>query len=580
MRHSPRPARSAAWIALLYAALPLAGAHAETATLAVGRVQGHGPSSPLQGRQVAVEGTVTADFRAGLGGFYLQDDGDGDPRTSDGVFVATGTDTGMPPPGFAIGARCRVRGRVAEPPSGGRGPTAIQATAIEACRPGAMPVPRPIDAPPEDWTALEGMLVRVQAPLTITGSHALERFGELAASFGGRLWQPGERARPGSAEHARLAADNAHRRLALDDGSQQRDPGPAAYLAGHPTPRVGTVAVGAEGIVAWRHGGWRLQLTAPLPLRPAPRPDPPRVSGTLKVAALNLENLFNGDGRGGGFPTARGARTAQALAAQMAKLVATIRALDPDIAALMELENDGYGPDSSIAQLVDALNADGARWRFVDAGHGPGPDSIRVGLIYRDERVAARGRPATLTGGPFGERSRVPLAQAFVRKGGRVPLVVVANHFKSKGCGEASGADADQGDGQGCWNALRLDSARRLHDWLRASPLGRGRARIVLLGDFNAYAMEDPLRWLREQGGWADAFAAAGVESPHSYVYDGLSGRLDHALLSPALAPALRGAAHWHVNADEPDDAGYAGRNVPGPWRSSDHDPLLLGLDM
>ena len=74
--------------------------------------------------------------------------------------------------------------------------------------------------------------------------------------------------------------------------------------------------------------------------------------------------------------------------------------------------------------------------------------------------------------------------------------------------------------------------------------------------------------------------AAAGVDRPYSYVYDGLSGRLDHALLSPALVPALRGAAEWHINADEPDDAGYAGRNPPGPWRSSDHDPLLLGFDL
>lgn len=76
---------------------------------------------------------------------------------------------------------------------------------------------------------------------------------------------------------------------------------------------------------------------------------------------------------------------------QTARLVATIRALDPDIAALMELENDGYGPDSSIAQFVESLNADGSRWRFVDAGRGPGHDDIRVGLIYRFDRVSPVG---------------------------------------------------------------------------------------------------------------------------------------------------------------------------------------------
>ena len=100
-----------------------------------------------------------------------------------------------------------------------------------------------------------------------------------------------------------------------------------------------------------------------------------------------------------------------------------------------------------------------------------------------------------------------------------------------------------------------------------------------MVGDFNAYAMEDPVRTLRDAG-WADAFSVAGVKRPYSYVYNGQSGRLDHALLSPALAKRLKGAAEWHSNADEPDGEGYAGKDVTGPWRSSDHDPMLLGFDL
>ncbi|MGO4781863.1 endonuclease, partial [Lysobacter sp. 2RAB21] len=71
----------------------------------------------------------------------------------------------------------------------------------------------------------------------------------------------------------------------------------------------------------------------------------------------------------------------------------------------------------------------------------------------------------------------------------------------------------------------------------------------------------------------------AKVESPYSYVYDGELGRLDHALLSPALAARLRGAVEWHTNADEPESAGYRNGGA-GPWRSSDHDPVLLGFDL
>ena len=88
--------------------------------------------------------------------------------------------------------------------------------------------------------------------------------------------------------------------------------------------------------------------------------------------------------------------------------------------------------------------------------------------------------------------------------------------------------------------------------------------------------MEDPPRWLREQG-WRDAFVEAGVVHPYSYVYDGQAGRLDHALLTPAMAARLAGAAEWHINADAPD----APENVDAPvtpYRSSDHDPLLIYL--
>jgi len=440
-----------------------------------------------------------------------------------------------------------------------------------------------LSAPPADWQALKGKRVRITAPLTVSGTDQAERFGELTVAFDGRLWQPSEVAAPGSAAFKQVVADNARRRLALDDGSDERDPKTISWLGDQALPRVGAQLRGVEGVVDERHGSVRLQLAQPLELPMLKRAGPPQVPGTLKIAAFNLENFFNGDGHGGGFPTPRGAKTPALLQAQLAKLIATVRGLDADVAALMELENDGYGPDSSLAQFVAALNAprDGQPaqdWKFVDAGKGPGPDTIRVGIIYRASRVTPLGAPAVLEGGPFGDRSRVPLAQAF-RRGNGKPFVLVANHFKSKGCTEATGADTDQGDTQGCWNALRLDSAKRLDAWLKQNPTGQGGERTIILGDFNAYAKEDPVRWLRDAG-WRDAFAVAKVQQPYSYVYNGLSGRLDHALLTAGMAKRLRGAAEWHLNADEPDRAGYASGDASQPWRSSDHDPLLLGFDL
>lgn len=575
------PLRRALLATALLTCATMAGA-GETGLIPIGQVQGAGAASPLVGQAVTVEGVVTADFRQGLGGFFLQDAGDGDPATSDAVFVPLAFDANADEDETPkVGQRYRVRGEVTELEPGRQGSrlTAITPGDIERL---GTPVPAiapvVLTAAPADWEALEGMRVRIAAPLTVSGTDQVERFGELTAAFEGRLWQPSEVAAPGSEAFKQVLKDNARRRLTLDDGSGERDLKAIAWLGGQPIPRVGTVLEGVEGIVDERHGSHRLQLTG-RPALPAPAyPLAPRVPGTLKIAAFNLENLFNGDGHGGGFPTPRGAKTPEQLQAQLAKLVATVRALDADVAALMELENDGYGPDSSLAQFVAALNAKGGDWRFIDAGQGPGPDTIRVGLIYRASRVTPVGQPATLAGGPFGDRSRVPLAQAF-RRGQGPAFVVVANHFKSKGCSEATGADQDQGDTQGCWNALRLDSARRLDAWLKQDPTGQGGAMTVILGDFNAYAMEDPVRWLREAG-WRDAFAVARVERPYSYVYNGLSGRLDHALLTPALSARLRGAAEWHLNADSADSAGYLHGDAGQPWRSSDHDPLLLGFDL
>ena len=341
---------------------------------------------------------------------------------------------------------------------------------------------------------------------------------------------------------------------------------------------------GVEGIVDQRFGSYRIQPTTPFArIDQAPRPPLQAVDGTLRLAMLNVLNFFDGDGRGGGFPTARGADSAEEFARQRAKLVATLVALDADIVALLEIENDGNGSDSSLATLTAALNAAQERghYAFVPTP-APGGDAIRVALLYRPGRVAPVGRTAQLGEGPFAYGSRPPLVQAF-DLGAGAPLVVAVNHFKSKGgCEDARAADADRGDHQGCWNAARTDAAQALATWLQRDPTGTGSARVLLVGDLNAYAQEDPLQALRAHG-YRDVFSADAAH--YSYVYDGRAGRLDHALASPAALPLVRGATVWHANADEADafDYNLEGQRPrawyrPDPWRASDHDPLLLGL--
>ena len=560
----------------------------EPALVAIGQVQGSGPRSPMEGRQVSVQGVVVGSFAQGLGGVFLQSErDDGDPATAEGLFLERSP---KDEPALRFGERLRVSGTVSEFGDGRATLTGLRDISVRVLgeRDPAQMELRLTGAPDgaAGWERYEGMRLRITVPLTVSGNHNLTRQGELIASFDGRLVQPTELAAPGP-EAAAIAADNARRTLLLDDNRLGKDPRSLWFLreplSDRAPLRAGSLLEDVVGVLDQRRGDYRLQLAEPLRVRHASRPRAPGVTGERRIAAFNLLNLFNGDGAGGGFPTPRGAESAEHFAEQQRKLVASVQALQPDVAALMEVENDGPGADSALAQFVSALNAAGPvrDWRAIEPASRPGSDEIRTAIIYRSSRVRPVGAAAMLRGGPFEGRSRVPVAQAF--RAGRGPaFAVVAVHLKSKGCGreqdQARGADADQRDGQGCWNPVRLESVRRLHAWASADPTGTG-APAMLLGDFNAYAMEDPMRWLREAG-WRDAFAQAGGERPYSYVYDGQVGRLDHALLAPALAGRLRGAVEWHSNADESAAFGYQDEDDGDPWRASDHDPLLLGLDL
>jgi predicted extracellular nuclease len=105
-----------------------------------------------------------------------------------------------------------------------------------------------------------------------------------------------------------------------------------------------------------------------------------------------------------------------------------------------------------------------------------------------------------------------------------------------------------------------------------------------VLGDLNSYGQEDPVRALREAG-WRDAFEIVGAKRPYSYVYNGYTGRLDHAFASAALAPFVAHAMEWHINADESEAFDYNVEQhrpewyAPDAFRSSDHDPLIVVLD-
>jgi uncharacterized protein len=185
-------------------------------------------------------------------------------------------------------------------------------------------------------------------------------------------------------------------------------------------------------------------------------------------------------------------------------------------------------------------------------------------------------------------KNRPALAQTFQSAGRGGVFTVVVNHLKSKGTDCNDVGDPDAGDGSGNCNLTRTAAAEALVDWLATDPTGSGDDDFLVIGDLNSYDKEDPIDALRA-GGFTDLVHAFGGEFAYSYVFDGQLGYLDHALAGSGLVDEVAGAAVWHINADEPDILDYDmtfkqpaqdALYEPNAFRSSDHDPVIVGLDV
>ncbi|HCR1527092.1 TPA: SpnA family nuclease [Pseudomonas aeruginosa] len=565
-------------------------------------VQGAGAESPLVNQRVAIEGVVVGDFQnaSELKGFYVQQEDatvDGDPATSEGIFVYDGGNGSD----VKLGDRVRVTGQVRE--FNGLtelvGPLQVSVLASGV----ALPTPAGISLPLASADALEryeGMRVQLRQTLTVNEVYNLGRYGEVLLSSGGRQMTPTNVVAPGEQAKA-MQARNDLDRILLDDGRSGQNPDPIRYpapeLSAYNSLRVGDRTSAIDGVLDYSAGSYRIQpLQTPTFEAANPRPAQPAVEGRLRVASFNVLNYFNGDGKGGGFPTSRGVNTAEEFQRQKAKIVAAILASKADIVGLMEIENDGYGEFSAIADLVNGLNASlpqGQRYAFVNPNRAKlGSDEIAVGLIYRGDKVRTYRSAAVLDSSVNPEfddtRNRPTLAQTFQEINGGERLTIAVNHLKSKG--SACDGDPDTGDGQGNCNLTRARAAQALVDWLAGDPTGAKEPDRLIIGDLNSYAKEDPVNVIRSAG-YTDLVARqAGAGKGYSYVFSGQSGYLDHALANASLARQVRGAVEWHINADEPRVLDY---NVEfktprqqdslynaEPYRASDHDPVVIGIDL
>ncbi len=536
----------------------------------IARVQGSGKQSPLNGITQTLRGIVTQ-LTAGEGLYIQQPMADLDPLTSDGIYI----DAASLLKQAALGDLLVVTGTVAELGKSERSDNSLTSlTQISAYTICAKQQPLPVSAVKLPLSAieresLESMRLEVNQDLTVTEVYQLHKRHQLSLAAGDQLITPTETTAPGPGIK-NLERANRNRLLVVQL--------PATTTV--PNTQIGDQASNLTGVMTQLHGRYQLLSEDSLDLSPRFPPVLPVKSGQLRLMSFNLYNYFNGDGQQAGFPTSRGAQTYPEFIKQTQQLTSTIKHSEADLVAFQEMENDGYGDSSALADLKRALNQSmpEALWEFATPSterNGAGP--ISVGILYRSSRLQALGPAISTSDQAFKQLSRQPLAQLFKDKQSGNQLLVVSNHFKSKGsCPEdQSDINANQNDGQACWNAARVEASEALSAWLNNLRNITANANMIILGDLNSYRMEDPIQKLISRG-WVELVEQDTVAPQFSFVYFGQAGTLDYAFATPELAEKVSRALIWNINS--PIAPGSA-LNEPSYFGSSDHDPVIVDLD-
>ncbi|MGW7414215.1 endonuclease/exonuclease/phosphatase family protein [Streptomyces sp. NPDC054863] len=605
----PRTTAVATLLTTALAAGLLAGAASATAadTAADGPVrihdiQGTTRVSPLAGKQVTdVEGVVTGVRTYGSKGFWIQDaKGDGNPATSEGVFVFTGTN-----PTVAAGDAVRVSGTVTEYVPGGlksgnQSLTQLSKPTVTVLSSGnAIPAPVVVSArtvpsryAPEGDPAADGSINAL--PLE-PRRYALDYYESLE---GTNVRVGTSRVVGATDAHAELWVtvkphENDNRRGGTVYGSYtSQNTGriqiqQLAPLAQQPFPKANVGDVlngGAEGPLDFnQYGGYTLtaRTLGTVTDRGLKREKTRKQGrGELAVATYNVENLDPTD------PQEKFDALAKAVVDNLAS---------PDILALEEIQDDnGAKNDGTVAagqtvkKFTDAIAAAGGpaySWTSIDPennkdGGEPG-GNIRQVFLYNPARVSFTHRAggdagtatavvrdkghAALTLSPgridpantAWENSRKPLAAEFRFRG--EPVILIANHFGSKGGDEALTSHHQPPVRSS--ETRRLQQAQTVNAFVKDALKADRRAKVLVLGDINDFEFSATTKALTAGGALNAAVKSLPRPERYSYVFQGNAQVLDQILTSPSIRDF--GYDSVHINAEFAD-------------QNSDHDPQVL----
>jgi len=488
------------------------------------------------------------------------------------------------------------------------------------------------------YEQFEGMKVTFPNKLVVSEYFEVARYGQVVLTANERPFQYSHIDNtPTQAEYSAFLDTLARTRIILDDDDNNQNspltdgvnkflyPQPNGFGVGSQGTnyyRGGDSVSNLTGVLHWSFAGqsgtdaWRIRPTESNPVTftvENPRPEnPPAVGGNVKVVSFNVLNYFNSIDTVGGNGSPRGADSVDEFDRQNQKLIAALTKLNADVFGLIEIENNGDAANPAVKELVTRLNAalGSEVYDYIRTGK-VGTDQITNAFIYKKAVLAPQGAAAILTDPAFVnpnnapvDRNRPAIAQNFKVIDVNNPdfgesFNVVVNHLKSKGGTDATGTDVDQNDGQGQFNDTRTKAANYLvNTWIPSDPTKQGDADYLIIGDLNAYKGETPISTIKNAG-YTDLAEKFGGDKAYGYLFSGQLGYLDHALSNSALTPQVVGTAEWHINADEvpvfdynnnvDDGAGESsfeakptGNNLfePNAFRTSDHDPVIVGLDL
>ncbi|MFR9721530.1 ExeM/NucH family extracellular endonuclease [Aeromonas diversa] len=626
---------------------------------------------------VMVRGVVTTLGQSLTKGFYLTDPvGDGNPATSDGIFVyLNDSKFATNYPDIKPGAELCLEANVEEyyggtqlKPTFEASKARLQVTAQGANIPTSVLQVNEGETLAQALNRHEGMRVRLDSTsdLRLTRNFSFDYKvyrNNVELSHKAPLIKPTQLHVASGADAVALAAKNGANRLVVESDYKAPDgiiPWFPALDADQGYLRIGDQLDGLEGVVIYNKNAFRLvvpndmTLTAGNLLRSQEedrQAAPARAPGSdLRVGSFNVLNYFTSAPEIGGDLNVlckdqadagtdkgcnRGAKTQAEFEKQRTKIANAITEMDADLLGLMEMENNGFGDNSAINNLVTRLNEQqkdaSKHYAYVRLPAALltgekffGGDAIMVAMLYRPAKLTPAGDAAivkmpeqryTVGGVAKSAGQRDSLVQSFTVAGSKDPLTLVVNHLKSKGsgCFENGDGKSEPADLQGKCTEFRVSAAKVLGEAVSKLP-----GQVLLVGDFNSYAKEDPIRVLTDYNpatserkivsasrtfigeqpyeqtgrevtksyGLVDLNVRFNKEKAISYSYDGELGTLDYALGNPALTRRVVGVADWHINSFESNLFEYGTKYTgslaksDNPFSASDHDPIIVDLKL